>query len=424
MTLKLALLSVMLLLAVVAVPGTGTAQNPISATSSAEVHFPNEITFNLRAESPAPINQAFLNYRIDSVATVEATAVVDLDFNPAPVVVTSWTWEMKKMLGSLPPGTGIRYNWLVRDASGNRLETAWQNVEFNDDDHPWREAVGDNVTLYWYEGDVAFGETLLAVAEDALDTLARDTGAALQQDVDVYAYASTEDLHNAMLFPQEWMGGAAFPDYGTLAIEAQPRYLPSAQRDLAHEMAHLVTYQMTFNPYGDIPTWLDEGLSMYAEGYPSSSFQTALSSAVADDTLLSVETVSSSFPADFDQARLSYAESYSLVSFLIQQHGRDKMLDLLNTFKQGATYDGALLQVYGVDTAGLGNQWRASLGLGPQPSPAPPQTTSTPTAPHFGCQIGAQEPGPISPVAWAALVLLLMPPTALAIRFRTRRGRK
>jgi hypothetical protein len=424
LTLKLALLSVMLLLAVVAVPGTGTAQSPISATSSTEVHFPNEITFNLRAESAAPVNQAFLNYRIDSIATVVATAVVELDFDAAPVVVTSWTWEMKKMLGSLPPGTGIRYNWLIRDASGNELETAWQTVEFDDDDHPWREAVGDNVTLYWYQGDLAFGETLLAVSEEALDTLARDTGAELQEDVKVYAYASTEDLQNAMLFPQEWMGGAAFPDYGTLAIEADPRYLGSAQRDLAHEMAHLVTYQMTFNPYGGIPTWLDEGLSMYAEGDLSGSFRTALSGAVGDDTLLSVETISSSFPADFDQARLSYAESYSLVSFLIQQYGRDKMLELLNTFREGAAYDQALLEVYRVDTAGLGNQWRASLGLGPQPSAAPPQTTSTPTTPHFRCQIGAQEPGPTSPVALAVLVLLLMPPTAIAIRFRARRGRK
>jgi hypothetical protein len=42
---------------------------------------------------------------------------------------------------------------------------------------------------------------------------------------------------------------------------------------MVHELAHLVTYQMTFNPYGDIPTWFSEGISMYAEGALDEDFK-------------------------------------------------------------------------------------------------------------------------------------------------------
>ncbi|MEE9400688.1 MAG: hypothetical protein V3V32_01570, partial [Dehalococcoidia bacterium] len=86
------------------------AQEGISALSTTEVQFPTELTFNLRAESAADITQIFLRYKVDKITTVTVTSVVQLEFDPAPLVEASWTWQMKKMLGSLPPGTEIRYS--------------------------------------------------------------------------------------------------------------------------------------------------------------------------------------------------------------------------------------------------------------------------------------------------------------------------
>jgi len=37
------------------------------------------------------------------------------------------------------------------------------------------------------------------------------------------------------------------------------------------------------------------------------------------------------------------------------------MLELLNTFKTGETYDNALLQVYGFDIDGLDTRWRVHV---------------------------------------------------------------
>jgi hypothetical protein len=84
--------------------------------------------------------------------------------------------------------------------------------------------------------------------------------------------------------------------------------------------------------------------------------------AVSDDKLISVLSLCSSFPADPDGAILAYAESYSLVDFLIYTYGQEKMLELLAVFKEGTNYDNALLKVYSFDTNGLQEKWQIYIG--------------------------------------------------------------
>jgi hypothetical protein len=161
-----------------------------------------------------------------------------------------------------------------------------------------------------------------------------------------------------MVYPQEWTGGVAFTGYGIMAIGIAPSNIDWGKTAIVHELTHLVINQMTLNPYNSLPTWLNEGLAMYSEGLLGPEFTTYLSKAVAEDSLISVQSLSSPFSALAGEAYLSYAQSYSLVEFLISSYGRDKMLELLSTFKQGSGYDDALQRVYGFDMDGLDRLWR------------------------------------------------------------------
>ena len=96
---------------------------------------------------------------------------------------------------------------------------------------------------------------------------------------------------------------------------------------------------------------------MYSEGILSPQYTGPLSTAVSQDNLLSVRTISSPFSAFGNKSILSYAESFSLVDYLIAEYGSEKMSELLNIFKQGSTFDGAFLNVYGFDMDGLNNLW-------------------------------------------------------------------
>jgi hypothetical protein len=147
-----------------------------------------------------------------------------------------------------------------------------------------------------------------------------------------------------------------------------------------------------------------------------------LDKAISEDALISVQTISSNFPANAVEAELSYAESYSLVQFLIQHYGHEKMLSLLRVFKQGSTYDNALEEVYGFDTTGLDNLWRQSLGLGPRQATPTPQPTS-PTG-FFGCHEASAKTSQGRAAGLGALGIFFLPVIGEIIRVRTRRGKR
>jgi len=83
--------------------------------------------------------------------------------------------------------------------------------------------------------------------------------------------------------------------------------------------------------------------------------------AILEDELISVRSLCSPFSAYYEIACLSYAQSYSLVEYLLDNYGQDRMLELLTILKQGSTYDEALTEVYGFDIDGLDARWRGTL---------------------------------------------------------------
>jgi len=339
-------------------PGLAQAEGELRVLdSSVEVEFPLQLGFNLSVESDVSITDIRLHYTVDRQSFAQVTGEVYVEFVPATTVETSWTWDMKKT-GGLPPGSSVEYWWTVKDANGGRVETSPVQVQFDDNRYSWQSLTKGEVTVYWYEGEQSFAEEIMLSVQQALVRLAEDTGAYVKEVVKIYIYGSSQDLQGAMIYPQEWTGGAAFTRYSTIVIGIAPDNLSWGKRVIAHELTHLVIHQMTLNPYNDLPTWLDEGLAMYNEGELSPTFTAYLNRAIAEDTLISVRSLSSPFSAYGEQSRLSYAESYSLVEFLISKYGRGKMLELLNIFSEGSTYDGALSKVYGFDTDGLDTMWQ------------------------------------------------------------------
>jgi hypothetical protein len=257
----------------------------------------------------------------------------------------------------------VEYWWTVTDAVGGRVETEPVRVRFDDNRYSWRSLTEGNLNLYWYEGDEAFAGELMAAARQALVRLEEDTGAHLEKPVNIYIYADSQDLVGAMIYPQEWTGGVAYTHHGVIALGVSSDDLLWGVRAMAHELAHLVVHQMTYNPYGGLPTWLDEGLAMYAEGPPNLAFTTPLYKAIEADSLISVRSLSSAFSAFADEAVLAYAQSHSLVVFLVESYGQSQMLELLDTFRQGSGYDEALEEVYGFDMDGLEARWRDYMGI-------------------------------------------------------------
>jgi hypothetical protein len=353
-----------LILAVIlfTVPNFTHAQEQIwLLDNTAEIYFPSALVFKINAESQSDITKIRLHYQVDKMNYAQVTSEAWPDFTPSPRVETEWVWDMRK--ANLPAGATVEYWWTIETKAGDKLVTYSDVIHFDDLRYSWQNLTVGQLSLFWYEGNQSFADELMAACQQALTRLAEDTGVHLEKPTSMYIYASTEDLRGAMIFPHEWTGGVAFTEYGIIAIGVPPDELDWGKRALAHELGHMVTHQITFSPYGTnlLPTWLDEGLAMHAEGEPDPYFQSVLEYAIAQQELISVRSLSSPFSATPEEAYISYAESQSLVEFLIQNYGKDKMLHLLNLLKGGNTCDEALTEVYGFDQDGLDKLWQGYI---------------------------------------------------------------
>ncbi|MFH1381873.1 MAG: peptidase MA family metallohydrolase [Chloroflexota bacterium] len=339
-------------------PGPVLAESgPTVLDNSVEQKFPDQFIFKLTARSDVDIKEIRLHYTVEQDSFADVTSEVYLEFTPALTQQVSWAWDMRKG-GGLPSGAMIDYWWTVTDAQGREVATTPLSISFGDERYAWQNLTDGEVTLFWYEGKESFAGEIIAEGRQALERLAEDTGARLKKPVKIYIYGSARDLQGAMIFPQEWVGGATYTRNSVIIIGISPANLSWGKRAVAHELTHLVVHQVTFNPYSTLPTWLDEGLAMYGEGPLETSFINYLRQAINENKLISVRSLSSPFSALADESYLSYAQSYSLVEFLVQNYGQSKMLGLLETFREGNGYDDALNKVYGFNMDGLDDRWR------------------------------------------------------------------
>ncbi len=353
------------------------AQTPITVDAqNITSEFRDNITATISAHGNTEIVDVEFFYRVQGqLATTRNTA----DFSPGTQVDASFSIDQTSIY--FPPGTVLEYWWKLTDANGETLKTEKQTYEYMDNRHNFNVLSNERVSVYWYRGDDKFGQALFNQANVALDRLENTIGVKVENQVKIFIYGSHQDLLDAIAVgAQEWTGGQAFTDFGVVVIGISPGNLDWGLKATTHELTHLVIHQATDNPYGDLPRWLDEGLAVYNEDPDNldSQFRYSFEAAVKSNSLMTLQTLSSSFPADSEAANLAYGESGAVVKFIIDTYGGDAMKKLLDIFSEGELYDKALQEALGVDTHGLDNAWRASLGLPPLPDFAPAQPKNQP----------------------------------------------
>jgi hypothetical protein len=236
-----------------------------------------------------------------------------------------------------------------------------------------------SVRLHWYEGSQAFATDLANAAHQGLQFNETQAGLKAESPIDIYIYASSDDLKEAILYEPSWTGGQAFPDQNIVILGISEYDLEWGRDAMVHELTHVLVGHLTFSCLGDVPTWLNEGLAVYSEGELDPASERQLEDAIRDNTLLTVRSLSSGFSEVADKAYLSYSQSYSITKFLIEAHGQEKMTGLLLLLRDGLTIDEALMQIYGFNVDGLEAAWRESIGAPPSSLSAQPNSQPTPT---------------------------------------------
>lgn len=340
--------------------------------------FPNTATFRARITSGTEIQSVVLEYGNEQQTCGEVIAKAFPLFTPGTTVDAEWTWEMRQS-GSLPPGAKLWWRWRVTDANGVETVSETKSAVWLDDVHDWKTLNEGLINFHWYRGDESFARDLLNAAQGGLEFNEAQSGLSADSPIDIYIFANTNDLKDAILYEPSWTGGQAFPDQDIVILGISQNDLEWGRDAIMHELTHVLVGHLTFSCLGDVPTWLNEGLAVYSEGELDPSSQTQLEDAIQNNTLLSVRSLSAGFSEVPDKMYLSYSQSYSIVKFLIETYGQEKITQLLTSLRDGLTVDEALIQTYGFDVEGLEDEWRAAIGAQPRTVSAQPTAQPTPT---------------------------------------------
>jgi hypothetical protein len=367
-------------------PGLANASPVSEAALQSEVtrndvtfQYPQAATFQLSLDHPVDIKSVVLEYGNKQQTCGEVVAKAFPQFTPGKKVDAEWTWDMQQS-GSLPPGSQLWWRWRITDANGNETVTDTKTATWLDDVHNWKTVQsGDYLRLHYYKGNQSYVDTLTQAAANGLKFNETQSGLKADAPIDLYIFANTEDMKDAILYEPTWTGGQAFPEENIVIIGISPSELDWGTDAIVHELTHVLVGHLTFSCLGDVPTWLNEGLAVFSEGQLDNASQHQLDQAIRDNTLLSVRSLSGGFSEVSDKAYLSYSESYSLVKFLIETYGQDKMTALLIALRDGSTIDEALKQTYGFDVDGLEDAWRQAIEAEPRAVSAQPTLQVTPT---------------------------------------------
>lgn len=129
---------------------------------------------------------------------------------------------------------------------------------------------------------------------------------------------------------------------------------------LKHELTHLLLHRHITETV--LPAWLDEGVAQWiSEGVPDLVLpgkESLLSQAAFSGRLLPLDTLTHSFPQDGQGLALAYEESRSVVDYIIQNYGKNGVLNILESMRRGTGYKEAIEMALMIPLPELEQRWR------------------------------------------------------------------
>jgi hypothetical protein len=262
------------------------------------------------------------------------------------------------------PGAEIRYSWQVTDESGERFESEELSVIYEDNRFDWQSITEGNLVVNYYFGDEASARSVLNVATETVDRFSQLLNTTIDHPVKIWVYQTAEEMQPAIASRRgegndntiRTLGEVGASD--TALVASDTEFLEIVR----HELAHVVTGAATRDHLVEIPVWVNEGLSTYAQNNLLPNEAQALTTAIQRNTVLPITSLGVSARGTGSVVSLFYAQSGSIVAFMIEALGEEKFGEFVAAMKNDTT-EGALQSVYGLDLIGLENAWREAVGL-------------------------------------------------------------
>lgn len=207
----------------------------------------------------------------------------------------------------------------------------------------------ERFTIRMERGEAAvYGPQVERLLNEAFDTLTARYNYTPDEPVVVEIFHRQDDFAVRTFGIPDVAGflGVCFGKVITANSPASQRNSPNNWNSvLWHEFCHVITLQMTGNR---IPRWLSEGISVYEERQQDKRWGQQMTpqfrQQVQADRITPVSQLSSAFlnAKSGSDLNFAYYESSMVVEYIVQEHGFEAILQVLQSLNQGLTINDAL----------------------------------------------------------------------------------
>lgn len=156
-----------------------------------------------------------------------------------------------------------------------------------------------------------------------------------------------------------WASGLAYPALGLVIVDVQTSARGGdVGQVLRHEIAHVALARAGGNR---VPRWFSEGFAILHSGEWSLSRSVVLARAAGADALLPIADLERGWPSSPTDVNLAYAQSVSLVTFLLRVEDGSAVRRLIALLGAGRPFDDAFRTAFGQPLAGAEIDWKGSL---------------------------------------------------------------
>ena len=318
-----------------------------------------QISIKTQIQSEIPIQEVWVFIQPENGAEINADQA---DFDPSGEV--TYTRDLTQY--PLRVFTSISI-WLELELeNGETFSSDPHTYLYDDNRFDWQSLKMDEFQIYWYEGDAGLGQIMLDAAYAGLERIQSQIIVPQPEGVSIYAYASAMELQDILLFSGQsaaWVAGHADPDLGVIVVSLPPGpdQTLEIQRQIPHELTHILLYQKLGAGYDSLPQWLNEGLASTAELFPNPDYQVLLDKAYERGSLIPIADLSYRFPMDAANFQLSYAESTAFTRYLQQTYGQAAMEDLIQVYADGAGCEQGAEAALEIPFSELEADWRRAM---------------------------------------------------------------
>jgi hypothetical protein len=228
----------------------------------------------------------------------------------------------------------------------------------------WSSIESEHFVIMFTESETA-ARNIQKIAEGFYPKVTKDLGYSPKRKIAIWFCGSQREFDRAVDAPiQDWAAGYAYPLHARIVIR-DPAYgsnkKVNLQQLVKHEITHVIFGLYIGRNLRYVPTWFNEGLAMYeAEQWTYGQYWIMLMGALSN-SLIPLYDLAESFPQRESQARMAYAQSYSIVTFMVEEYGTDSLRECIRLIAEGRGLDEALAGSTGIDSYWLEKKWLKAI---------------------------------------------------------------